>query len=119
MAVRSRKTGPEAEFVAPTFLGYSMPAEWLPHEATWVAWPHYGEEWPRKFETVPWAFVEIIRLLAQGERVHVFVEPSRGGSFAKDVRERLHQGDVNLAHVSFHVQPTDRIWVRDSGPIFV
>src|SRR5207248_2096497 len=56
---------------------------------------------------------------AQGERVHVLVEPSRGGTFARDVREKLQRGDVNLSHVSFHVQPTDRIWMRDSGPIFV
>lgn len=118
----AEKPNPQCEdgaLAAPTCSGYAIPPEWDEHDATWVAWPHYREEWPNKFETVPWVFVEIVRLLAQAERVHVLVEPSRGGSFAKDVREKLTRGDVNLAHVSMHVQPTDRIWMRDSGPIFV
>ena len=96
-----------------------MPAEWDPHEATWIAWPHNQEDWPDKFEPIPWIYAEIVRLLAQGERVHIFVQPSKGGRSLKQVREVLERNDVNLAHVTLHAQATDRVWTRDSGPIFV
>jgi len=105
--------------VTPAELGYAMPAEWEPHEATWIAWPHKQEDWPGKFAPVPWVFAEIVRLLAQGERVHVLVQPSKGDRFAKGVREILAKADVNLAHVTLHQQPTDRVWMRDNGPVFL
>ena len=105
--------------VTPAQRGYAMPAEWLPHEATWIAWPHYRGDWPGKFEPVPWVFAELARVLARGERVHVFVQPSKGGRCAKTVRDILEKADVNLVHVTLHVQATDRAWTRDSGPIFL
>ncbi len=52
-----------------------MPAEWEPHEATWLAWPHNPEDWPGKFQAIPWLYAEIVRLLAARERVHL----ARGG----------------------------------------
>lgn len=51
-----------------------MPAEWEPHEATWLAWPHNPEDWPGKFQPIPWIYAEIVRLLAARERVHLIVE---------------------------------------------
>ena len=51
-----------------------MPAEWEPHEATWLAWPHNPEDWPGKFPPIPWLYAEIVRLLAAHERVHLVVE---------------------------------------------
>src|ERR1700744_64545 len=96
-----------------------MPAEWDAHQATWIAWPHNHEDWPEKFEPIPWIYAEIVRLLAQGERVHIFVQPSKGNRFARDVQKILERNDVNLAHVTLHAQATDRVWTRDSGPIFV
>src|SRR5271154_5091752 len=103
----------------PASLGYAMPAEWAPHEATWIAWPHNHEDWPDKFEPIPWIYAEIVRLLALGERVHIFVQPSQRGRFVKDVAAILKRNDVNLSHVTLHTQPTDRVWTRDSGPIFL
>jgi agmatine deiminase len=103
----------------PASLGYAMPPEWSPHEATWIAWPHNHEDWPDKFEPIPWIYAEIVRLLAQSERVHIFVQPSKNNRFAKDVKKILERNDVNLAHVTLHPQPTDRVWTRDSGPIFL
>ena len=50
-----------------------MPAEWEPHAATWLAWPHYHGDWPAKFEPVPWVYAEIIRNLARHERVELIV----------------------------------------------
>ena len=116
---RASAAFPSSEFDTPASLGYAMPAEWQPHEATWIAWPHNHEDWPDKFEPIPWIYAEIVRLLAQSERVHIFVQPSKGNRFAKEVQSILDRNDVNLAHVTLHTQPTDRVWTRDSGPIFL
>ncbi len=100
----------------PRQLGYRMPAEWEPHEATWLAWPHNPEDWPGKFQSIPWLYVEIVRLLAERERVHLIVEDSAMQTRVKSMFERA---GVNLDGVSFHPWLTDRGWMRDSGPIFV
>jgi agmatine deiminase len=100
----------------PKQLGYRMPAEWEPHEATWLAWPHNSEDWPGKFQAIPWLYAEIIRLIAAHERVHVLVQDEKEQGRATSVLNRAH---ANLDKVSFHQWPTDRVWTRDSGPIFV
>ncbi len=56
---------------------YRMPAEWEPHAATWLAWPHYKLDWPGKFEPIPWVFAEIIRYLSRYERVELIVKIRR------------------------------------------
>ncbi len=106
----------EAHEKTPRQLGYLMPAEWEPHEATWLAWPHNPEDWPGKFPSIPWLYVEIVRLLAAHERVHLIVEDA---GMERRVRSMLHRADADLENVSFHRWPTDRGWLRDSGPIFV
>jgi len=103
----------------PATFGYAMPAEWELHDATWIAWPHNHEDWPDKFEPIPWIYAEIVRLLAQGERVNIFVQPSAKNRAKADVQKILQRNDVNLHHVTFHPHPTDRVWTRDSGPIFL
>ena len=100
----------------PAALGYSMPAEWSPHAATWLAWPHNAEDWPGKFEPIPWIYAEIVRLLAQRERVHIFVQSAAA---ARQVTAILARSAVDLKNVKLHPQKTDRVWTRDSGPIFV
>lgn len=96
--------------------GYRMPAEWEPHQATWLAWPHNPEDWPGKFSAIPWIYAEIVRLLAQREQVHLVVEDARTQSRVTGMLRRAHS---KLDNVSFHQWPTDRGWTRDSGPIFV
>jgi len=100
----------------PRELGFHMPAEWEPHEATWLAWPHNPEDWPGKFQTIPWLYAEIVRLLAAHERVHLIVEDTKSQQRITGILERA---GANLGQVSFHEWPTDRGWTRDSGPIFV
>ena len=100
----------------PRKLGFRMPAEWEPHQATWLAWPHNPEDWPGKFQPIPWLYAEIVRLLAAHEQVHLLVEDARGERRAQSVLERA---GANLDQVSFHRWRTDRGWLRDSGPIFV
>lgn len=100
----------------PRELGYRMPAEWEPHEATWLAWPHNPEDWPGKFAPIPWLYAEIVRLLAAHERVHLVVEDAK---MERRVAGMLRRAGAKLDRVSFHQWPTDRGWTRDSGPIFV
>src|SRR6267378_2555688 len=52
---------------------YRMPAEWEPHEATWIAWPHQRDDWPGKFEAIPWVYAEIVRHLHASESVRILV----------------------------------------------
>jgi agmatine deiminase len=100
----------------PRDLGYRMPAEWERHEATWLAWPHNPEDWPGKFQPIPWVYAEIVRLLAAHEQVHLLVEDAKAEQRALGILERA---GANLDRVSFHPWPTNRSWTRDSGPIFV
>lgn len=100
----------------PRALGYRMPAEWEPHEATWLAWPHNAEDWPGKFQPIPWVYAEIVRHLARVEDVHILVNDAAAGKRAQGI---LRRNGVNLGRVHFHPWPTDRVWTRDSGPIFV
>jgi agmatine deiminase len=93
-----------------------MPAEWEPHEATWLAWPHNPQDWPGKFQSIPWLYVEIVRLLAERENVHLIVESA---AMQGRVSKMVARAGVNLDRVLFHKWPTDRGWMRDSGPIFV
>jgi len=105
-----------ARAATPRALGYRMPAEWEPHEATWLAWPHNPEDWPGKFQTIPWLYAEIVRLLAAHELVRLVVEDA--GAEPR-IRSILDRAGANLERVRFHRWPTDRSWTRDTGPIFV
>jgi agmatine deiminase len=93
-----------------------MPAEWEPHEATWLGWPHERTDWPGKFAPIPWAFAEIVRHLAKVERVYLLVENRDAESRARTI---LKKSGANLDSVDFFRIPTDRGWMRDSGPICV
>jgi len=100
----------------PRELGFRMPAEWERHEATWLAWPHNPTDWPGKFQAIPWVYAEIVRLLSARETVHILVEDAQAGHRASAVLERA---GANLDRVSFHEWATNRVWTRDSGPIFI
>ncbi len=100
----------------PRELGYRMPAEWEPHHATWLAWPHNPEDWPGKFPSIPWLYAEIVRLLAAREHVELIVE---NAAAQRRVTGMLRRAAVSLDRIRFHQWPTNRGWTRDSGPIFV
>jgi agmatine deiminase len=95
---------------------YRMPAEWEPHAATWIAWPHNPEDWPGKFQPIPWVYAEIVRHLSRVEDVHILVNDLAAERRATGI---LKRGGANLARTHFHQWETDRVWLRDSGPIFV
>ncbi len=100
----------------PAARGYRMPAEWEPHEATWLAWPHHRDDWPGKFSAIPWVYADIIWQLHQCEKVRILVLDDDQENRA---RTALRRRGVDLAQIEFIPIKTDRVWMRDSGPIFV
>ncbi len=93
-----------------------MPAEWEPHASTWLAWPHYREDWPGKFEPIPWVYAEIIRHLGRHERIDLIVN---NAASEKHARKVLNKASAFSKNVHFHRWPTNRVWTRDSGCTFV
>jgi agmatine deiminase len=100
----------------PAQLGFSMPAEWEPHEATWLGWPHCQTDWPGKLGTIDWVYGEIVRKVAAAEKVRIIVDTATREARAKRV---LTCADANLDNVEFFRWPSDRGWSRDFGPICV
>jgi len=96
--------------------GYRMPAEWAQHAATWIAWPHNPTDWPGKFQPIPWVYADIVRHLSSVEDVHILVNDAAAQKRATSI---LKRAGANLSRVHFHHWQTNRVWTRDSGPIFV
>ena len=89
------------------------PAEWEPHAATWIAWPHHEPDWPGKFAPIPWVYAEIVRALHPHERVEILCHDDAARARATEI---LGAHAVDLGRVGLHLVPTDRVWTRDSGP---
>lgn len=96
----------------PTQLGYRWPAEWEPHAATWLAWPHNRDTWPGKFDVVPPQFARFVRTLAEFEPAHVLA-----GGEAVMAQAKSLVGDVT--NVTLHDIETNDAWCRDHGPTFL
>src|SRR6266568_715385 len=106
-----------AEF--PAALGYRMPAEWEPQRATWLAWPHNRSDWPGKFEPIPYVYAEIVRHLARAARVELIVNDEQAETRARAILAHANVLPALESRIGFHQWPTNRGWLRDSGPIFV
>ena len=89
-----------------------MPAEWAPHRATWLSWPHHEPDWPGKLGPIPWAYAEIVRVIAAHEPVEVLCHDEGVRASAQDA---LAAHAVDAQRVRLHVIPTDRVWLRDSA----
>jgi agmatine deiminase len=100
----------------PCYARLRMPAEWEPHAATWLGWPHNPTDWPGKLAVIPWVYGEICRKLAPGEKLHILVNSPRHQAAARRV---LAAAGVAPSRVRFLQFPTNRGWTRDTGPIFV
>ncbi len=100
----------------PRELGFRMPAEWETHEATWIAWPHNRHDWPGRFTPIPWIYAEIAKKLSAVERVRILVRHEEDQEKARNI---LRKVGANMAAIEFRHFPTDRVWIRDFGPLFV
>src|SRR5947209_4597587 len=96
--------------IVPADQGWRMPAEWEPHEATWIAWPHHRDDWPDKFDAIPWVYAEIVRHLHQAETVRILADRPRGEAAARKVLQQL---DLDWERIEFIPVHTDRVWTRD------
>jgi agmatine deiminase len=103
-------------YTTPAALGYSMPAEWEPHAATWLAWPHNAGDWPGKLAVVPWIYGEMARKISAGEKICLLVRHKHDEQSATRV---FRQAGVDMRNIQFVPHPTNRGWTRDTGPIFV
>lgn len=99
----------------PADLGYRMPAEWAPHHATWLSWPHNEETWPDELAEVERIMAQAVQALATGESVYINVlddaHQRHVGGLLDDAGVR---GNVRFFHI-----PTNDAWIRDHGAIFV
>ena len=114
--VRRAEGAPDHPGPTPFEQGFRMPAEWERHEATWLAWPHNRSDWPGKLAAIQWVYGEMVRKLVEGETVRILV---RSAEESARVRRLLTRIGVDLERVELFPIPTDRSWVRDSGPIFL
>ena len=95
---------------------YRMPAEWEPHRATWISWPHHEPDWPGKLGPIPWVYAEIARVLAAHETVEILCHSAEVQAAA---HEALTAHGVPYDRFRLHIVPTDRVWLRDSAPTAV
>jgi agmatine deiminase len=102
----------QAKMETPRQAGYRWPAEWEPHAATWVTWPHNPDTWPGRLPQAQREFAEFVRTLARFEPVHVLLSNDQ-------VRQQANETLRGVSHVTTHDWPTNDSWIRDYGPTFL
>jgi agmatine deiminase len=102
--------------IIPYQAGYHFPAEWHPHVATWLSWPHKEESWPGKIDLIYPKYCEFVKVLTEGELVRINVADEQMAAFAK---QQLLLAGVDLNRVQFFEFQTNDAWCRDHGPAFL
>jgi agmatine deiminase len=100
----------------PKELGYYFPAEFAPHIATWLSWPHKEESWPGKINTIYPYYSRFIKTLTKGEKVCINVNDHAMKTFAINC---LREAGADLSNIEFFFHPTNDAWCRDHGPAFL
>ena len=95
---------------------FRLPAEFEYHEATWIGWPNNKQDWPGKFQPIPWVYGEIVRYLSRGEKVRIIVQLKDHQKKAELVLKNV---DTDFNNIEFFKLETNRNWLRDTGPQFV
>jgi len=90
-----------------------MPAEWEPHRATWISWPHHEPDWPGKLGPIPWVYAEIARVLAGHEAVEILCH---NRDVMESARVAVDAHGARRDRVTLHEVATNRVWLRDSAP---
>ena len=96
--------------------GFRMPAEWKPHRASWLVWPHNRADWEVKTSAVDWCYSEIVRHLVENERVAILFNDA---STERRALACLTKTGIDLRRIERYRVPTNRSWIRDYGPLFV
>src|SRR5689334_3769872 len=100
----------------PSSKGYYFPAEFAPHESTWLSWPHKEASWPGKIETIFPVYAQFVKLVAEGEKVNINVADE---TMKQKAVGHLQQAGADLSKIHFHFHPTNDAWCRDHGPAFL
>ena len=101
---------------SPFQLGYRMPAEWEPHEATWLAWPHNEETWPGKGKQIEEVYLQMLEALLPGEKVHLLANDEKERDY---IERRMRTRGASTKQLIYFLIPTIDAWVRDYGPNFI
>ncbi|HVV55879.1 MAG TPA: agmatine deiminase family protein [Mucilaginibacter sp.] len=96
--------------------GFSFPAEWTPHKATWLSWPHKEESWPGKIGLIYPKYCEFVKVLAEGELVRINIGSETMKAFAM---QQLEAAGADMSKIEFFDFPTNDAWCRDHGPAFL
>jgi agmatine deiminase len=104
------------EMITPASLGYRFPAEFAPHIATWLSWPHKEASWPGKIDSIYPNYSQFVKYLTLSEKVRINVANPAMQAFAT---KHLEQAGVNMEQVEFFMHPTNDAWCRDHGPAFL
>ncbi|MBH2005145.1 MAG: agmatine deiminase family protein [Sphingobacteriia bacterium] len=102
--------------ITPASLGYRFPAEFAPHIATWLSWPHKEASWPGKIDSIYPNYSQFVKYLSMSEKVRINVANTAMQAFATS---HLEQAGVNMQQVEFFLHPTNDAWCRDHGPAFL
>lgn len=105
-----------SDFRTPKALGYYFPAEFAPHTATWLSWPHKEASWPGKINSIFPYYTRFVKELTKGEKVCINIGDEAMKNFAI---EQLQNAGVDLSRVEFFFHPTNDAWCRDHGPAFL
>ena len=92
--------------------GFRMPGEWEPQKSVWIAWPYNKNDWPGLYKFIPEVILEIIYKISKHQKVNLIIN-----SKIENIKKILKLNKIK--NISFHRIKTDRIWLRDSGPIFL
>ncbi len=95
---------------------FRMPAEWERQESTLIAWPHNKNDWPGRFENIPDVFAQIISQISKVQKVKILIQHNL---VKKNIYPLLRKYKATLKNIIFITIKTDRVWTRDSGPIYV
>jgi agmatine deiminase len=100
----------------PTSSEVRWPAEWEPHDATWLVWPQNPETWPGHLEAAQREYAVFVREVAARERVELCVGSAET---ERSVETQLRTAGADRDRIRIHRIPTNDSWIRDSGPTFV
>jgi len=105
-----------SQLPTPGALGYYFPAEFAPHEATWLSWPHKEASWPGKLDAIYPYYAQFIKVLSQSEKVRINVADEAMKQFAL---KYIQEAGADMTQVEFYFHPTNDAWCRDHGPAFL
>jgi agmatine deiminase len=99
-----------------SLIGYRMPAEWELQESVWIAWPYNKSDWPGLFKNIPKIVTQIISELSRSQKINLLINNYND---KKKIINLLSKFPNNLQNIIFYKITTNRIWLRDSGPIYI